>query len=260
MKVLPRFAVALGLMALFFAASPALAEEAGGRDAEFKEWQGMFAKRGESLKAHKAAMVRIRELSDKYGDDYELQWQCSRAFYYFSERYQKEREDLIRAAKMAKLGTLCGQRAKKADPRAFDGRYWHLANHVRVVAAESQVKALRMAKDVKAQLDRLVADHPKRVEAQMMLGGLFRVLPGFPVSFGDPKKSLEMLLAAEKVGPGFAELVIEVAETCVVLGDKARAIEYYQKTLTAPGYEGMDFELLDARTYAQKRIAELSAP
>lgn len=245
-------------LSFVFAASPTFAQGASGRDAEFKAWQGLFAKRSESLKDHKAAMLKIRELADKYTDDYEIQWQCSRAFYYFSERYQKEREDLIRAAKMSKIGTLCGKRAKKANPKGFDGAYWHLANHVRVVAAESQVKALRMAKEVRAKLDKLIAAHPKRVEAQMMLGGLYRVVPGFPVSFGDPKKSLDMLLAAEKIGPGYAELVIEIAETYVVLGDTAKAKAYYQKTLTAPGYESMDFELKDARTYAKKRIKELS--
>jgi len=229
----------------------------GDRDAAWKTWQEHFALRSKSLKAHKTAMVELAKLADSWPNDYEIQWQCARAFYYFSERYQKEQEDMIRAAKMSRFGTRCGDRAMKIDPNGFEGRYWRLTNWVRVKASEGEVKALAEVKTVKAILEKLMADHPSRVEGFMMLGGMYRVLPGFPVSFGDPKKGLELLLQGEsKEGPKH-ELLIEIAEAYVVLGDNAKAIDYYAQAAKAPGYPGMDFEELDAHTYAEKRIAEL---
>jgi tetratricopeptide (TPR) repeat protein len=227
------------------------------RDSAWKTWQDLFAQRSKGLKPHKFAMVELAKLADRFPDDYEIQWQCARAFYYFSERYQKEQEDLIRAAKMSRFGARCGDRAMKVDPKGFEGRYWRLTNWVRVKASEGEVKALAEAKTVKGILEKLIADHPMRVEAFMMLGGMYRVLPGFPVSFGDAKKGLELLLEGQtKEGPKH-ELLIEIAEAYVVLGDKAKAIEFYGKAATVPGYPGMDFEELDAHTYAEKRIAEL---
>lgn len=227
------------------------------RDAAWKAWQEQFAQRSKGLKPHKKAMVELAKLADAFPTDYEIQWQCARAFYYFSERYQKEQEDLVRAAKMSKFGARCGDRAMRIDPKGFEGRYWRLTNWVRVKAAESEVKALAEAKNVKSILEKLIADHPNRVEGFMMLGGMYRVLPGFPVSFGDAKKGLELLLEGQsKDGPKH-ELLIEIGEAYVVLDDKAKAIEYYQKAAKAPGYPGMDFEELDAHRYAEKRIAEL---
>lgn len=227
------------------------------RDAAWKAWQELFALRSKGLKPHKKAMVELAKIADAFPSDYEIQWQCARAFYYFSERYQKEQEDLIRAAKMSKFGARCGDRAMKVDPNGFEGRYWRLTNWVRVKASEGEVKALAEVKTVKVILEKLIADHPERVEGFMMLGGMYRVLPGFPVSFGDPKKGLALLLEGEaKEGPKH-ELLLEIAEAYVVLGDKAKAIDFYAKAAKAPGYPGMDFEELDAHVYAEKRIAEL---
>jgi tetratricopeptide (TPR) repeat protein len=229
------------------------------RDTAFREWQALFAQRSKGLKEHKTAMVALAKLASAFPKDYEIQWTCSRAFYYFSERYQKEQEDLIRAGKMSKFGVACGDTAMAIDPNGFDGRYWRHVNYVRVLAAQSQTKALGEAKQFKATLEKLLADHPDRVEGWMALGAMMRVLPGFPVSFGDPKKGLELLLQGEsKEGPKH-ELLIEIAEAYVATGDKAKAIEYYGKAATAPGYPGMDFEELDAHTYAKKRITELQA-
>lgn len=263
----PRYLVRAILAAVFSlsvllpAATLAAAElvPVGDRDGDWAAWLQLFDQRSKSLKAHKKAMVELGKVADRYPDDYEIQWQCARAFYYFSERYQKEQEDLLRAAKMSKFGVRCGSRATKIDAKAFDGRYWRLTNWVRVMAAESQVKALAEAKKVKGILEALIADHPDRAEGYMMLGGMFRVLPGFPVSFGDPNKGLALLLeGTQKPGPKH-EIFIEVAEAYVALGDKAKAIEWYGKANEAAGYPGMGFEEEDAHTYAKKRIEELRA-
>ena len=234
-------------------AAPSAAE----RDADWAAWLELFGKRSTGLKAHKEAMKELVTLADKYPGDYEIQWKAARAFYYFSERYQKEREDLGRAAKMSKRGAVYGQRARKIKPKGYDGRYWHLTNYVRVVAAESQIKAMREAKSVAEKAQALIADEPKRCEAYMILGGLFRVLPGFPVSFGDTKKALETLKKAEAQGGLTTECLIELAETYVALDDTEQAIAYYEKAAKASGYPEMGFEEEDAHTYSRKRIAEL---
>lgn len=248
------------VFATAFAADDGEPEEPGGdRDAEWAAWQALWNERSTSLRAHKRAMVELRRLADAHEDDYEIQWKCARAFYYFSERYQKEQEDLVRAVKMSKVGEMCGRRAMEIDPRGFEGRYWGMSNRVRVLAGESKARALREAREFKRLAERLIADHPDRQEGYMALGGMYRVLPGFPVSFGDSAKSLELLLEGEKRGTPQVEILIEVAETYVVLGNKPKAIEYYRRVDTAPGYPEMDFEREDARIYARKRIEELNA-
>ncbi len=256
------------LALLFGVATPATADEPSSgadeaqasedkRDKQWSQWERMFARRGESLELHQRAMGRLTSLVDEYPDDYEIQWKCARAFYYFSQRYEKEQDDLGRAIQVTRHGLRCAERAVRANPRDFEGKYWRLMHQVRVTAGESQLRALREAAKFVKTLEQLVEEHPDRAEARMMLGGLYRVLPGPPVSFGNNRRSLDILKEAEKIGPVRAELALELAETHKALGNTEKARAYYLKATKAPGYPGMDFELEDARRYGREMYEKL---
>lgn len=226
------------------------------RDADWKAAMDLWKGRA-SMKVHKEAMKVLAKVAEAYPKDYEIQWKTARAYYYFSQRYEREQGDIPRAAKLSKFGAAFANRALAAKDGGYEARYWFIMNYVRVVAAESQLKAMREAKGVRERLEKMIADEPGRFEAYMMLGGLMRALPPFPVSFGDTRKSLEILQKGEKASPDNPELLLELAETYKALGDTAKAREYYQKAATAPSPPEMDFETEDAHTYAKKMLTEL---
>lgn len=259
-------------MQLLFASFDAGAQETGGVGSIFKksidagygltleakanrlaEAEEFYRKRAD-LKLHHKALHAFASLADDFADDYELQWKTSKYYYYLAGRYK---DDTEKSLPFYKLGAKYGKQAMKAKPDGYDGKYWWMINFVHTTLGESKLKILAESKKIKAECEELIKLDPKRHEAYMLLGGMYRSLPGFPIAWGDNEKSLELLLKAEKLAPDDAELLIEIAESYVALGKKDLAVKYYEKAAKTPDIPGMEFECEDARLYSKKRIEEL---
>jgi len=257
---------------ILFAGLDLFAQETGGVGAVFKKsvdaGQGLtpeakakrmaeaeeFYKKRADLNSHHKVLHAFAKLADDFADDYELQWRTSKYYYYLAGRYKEDNE---KALPYYKLGSKYGKRAMKAKPGGYDGKYWWMINFVHTTLGESELKILTESKKIKAVCEELIKLDPKRHEAYMLLGGMYRSLPGFPIAWGDNEKSLELLLKAEKHVPDDAELLIEIAESYVALGKKDPAVKYYEKAAKTPDIPGMEFECEDARVYSKKRIDEL---
>lgn len=216
-------------------------------------FKALLAER-KDLQKHIIAVTMFENMTKEYGHDYELLWTASRLFYYLAQRFK---EDKKKSISYNQKGVKYGKMAFDINSKGYDGRYWWAMNYVLTAVDEGVITILKVSKQIKLFLEKMIKDEPNRFEAYMMLGGMYRSLPGFPIAWGDNDKSLELLKKAEKIASNNPELLIEIAETYVELDQEDEAKQYYLKASKAPAPEGMEFETEDAHNYARKRIKEI---
>lgn len=256
MRSIPKFVAAVvATSMLVLVALPVLAQE-DTPEAALAQAMEIYNKRTD-LRSFGAAVKKLKAVADKYPSYYDAQWKLSRAYYYLSQRYEKRKDDIPTAAKLSKIGSAYGKKALKIKPKGYDGLYWQLANEVRVVAAESKIRAFSMAGEVMATLHGMIKAEPNRFEAYMVLGGMYRVLPGPPLGKGDMKKALELVKKAEELAPTDPEVLLELAETYLAMDDTTTAKLYYEKAAKAPSPPEKDFETEDAHEYAVDQLKKL---
>jgi tetratricopeptide (TPR) repeat protein len=110
---------------------------------------------------------------------------------------------------------------------------------------------------VARHLERLVKRHPKRAKAYLLLGAIYRELPGWPISIGDEKRSLKLLERGLPYAKKNAEYLLEVAATYAALDREDEARATYQKAARGSAPPHLIWERDDARAWARKMIAEL---
>ncbi len=223
------------------------------RDELFAQAKKIYDKR-DSLMMHKSAAESFSALAKAYPEDKELQVWCARTAYYTAHRI----EDAGLKKKVAGWGVQCANRVKKKSPEDYDGRFWWLMCRFKGEQASSILRALEHAPMIRTFLAEMVKDEPKRAEAYMALGAIYRGLPGPPVSFGDLAKGLQLLEKANRLEPNNAEILLELAGAYADDGqtDKARKL-YNQCISRGKGPKDLAWETQDARDYAKKMLAEL---
>lgn len=245
--------VAVGIAA---DATAALAEGGGAgaeRDALFEKAKAIYAKR-DSLMVHKDAAEAFAGLAERYPDDKELQIWCARTAYYAAHRI----EDSKLRKKVSDRGVVCAKRVTERKADDYDGRFWWIMCRYKGEQASSMLRALDQAPVVRNYLAKMVKDAPSRPEAYMVLGAVYRGLPGPPVSFGDKAKALELLKKADELAPKNAEILLELAGGYADVGETEKARAAYRECIDhGTGPADLAWETRDAREYAKKMLAEL---
>ena len=220
------------------------------------EWDGLMTvyKQRASLTKHQEAAKKSVELARKYPKDRDLQLFCAMTAYYCAHRLlDKEKEK----KKVAVAGLECAQRVVDANDKDYDGRYWASMTSFKSKSADGIRAALKEATRIKAYLEQMKKDEPKRFEAYMMLGTLYRELPSF-LTWGDPKKGVELLEEAKKLAPKDPEVLLELAAAYAKVKRKDEARTTYNKCINdskAPKHRA--WETQDAIDYAKKMLKEL---
>lgn len=245
-------AVTACAIALATIAGPAHAEES--RDARLAKAMKLHDARA-SYDKHKAAALAFAELAKDFPDDRELQLWCARTAYYMAHRAQQPKQKV----RIAKRGVECAARMTKANPEDYDAQILHLLTQFRQKAAEGVGDALSIAPKIRDVLMRLVKTKPKRYEAYMMLGVMYRELPGLPLSFGNSDTAVKLLEKAEKLAPKDAEVLLELAMAYDKVGRTDDARKAYQVCINeSPARPPTVWETKDAKSYAKKMLAELN--
>jgi len=205
-----------------------------------------------ALEQHKAAATKIADLADKYPGDREAQMFCARTAYYCAHRLEGKEQKNV-----ALRGYACAQRIVKTDPKDYDGRYMSAMTLFKSRVAEGIGAALKESKSVKAYLESMIKDEPKRYEAYMLLGALYRDLPGV-ISWGDVDKSVELLEKGAALAPLDPEILLELAQSYAKAGRKEDAKRTYRKCIDeGKGHKDLEWETQDAKDYAKKMLKEL---
>ncbi len=243
---------ALLILAAILLALPALAQEKTPK-AELDALLAVYKQR-ESLDKHKESVALAAKLAKTYPGDKEIQIFCAQTAYYCAHRLlEKEKQK----KKVALVGLECAKRIVDKDPKDYDGRFWASMTSFKSKSADGIKAALKEANKIKVYLEEMKKDEPKRPEAYMMLGTLYRELP--PVlTWGNPQKGLELLVKADELSPNDPEILLELAAAYAKVGDKEKARATYKKCIHDSRVpRNRDWETEDARQYARKMLKEL---
>jgi len=219
------------------------------------EWLAFLAvyDRRADLEVHRRAVLMAAELAERYPESRAMQVFCARTAYYCAHRLKDSRAK----AGMAALGVEAAARVLAADPADYDGRYWRGMNSFKARESEGLTAALREARQVKELLTDMIAAHPDRFEAYMILGALYRELPPL-VSFGDKKKALRLLEKGAALAPNDPEMLLELAAGYRKVGRKGEAKVTYRRVIDeCPAAPFAEWETEDARQYARKKLKKL---
>ncbi len=206
------------------------------------------------LAQHVKAAEAMAALAEKYPEDKERQVWCSRTSYYAAHRI----EDASVKSKVAGRGVDCAKRITALNKTDYEGRFWWLMTRFQAEQARGVTKALGAAPSITALLAKMIKDNPKRAEAYMVLGAIYRALPAPPISIGDQDKALRLLEESAKLAPDNAEVLLELAQAQADLGQKEKARATYRHCIDrGTGPPNMDWETRDAKDYAKKMLAKL---
>jgi len=220
-------------------------------DDEWKSFYAVYEKRA-ALAKHKEALGLLVDLASRYPGEKRVQVLCAMTAYSYAHRLDDKGR-----VEAARKGIPCAERILERDKKDYDGRFWHAMTTFKAKSAEGIRAALKESTRVRKYLEEMIKDEPDRFEAYMLLGSLYRELP--PVlTWGDPKKGLEILEKGTGLKPDDPEILLELAAAYAKVGEKEKARATYLKCINdSKSPKDRTWETEDAREYARKMMKEL---
>ncbi|WP_324716534.1 tetratricopeptide repeat protein [Carboxydochorda subterranea] len=202
----------------------------------------------------------LEELREAYGlykeaaagdpGSYEAAWKAGRAAWQLAEWLPKAEKRPV-----LEEGRDLAKRAVDLDPRGVDGHYWHGVLIARVGEERGILASLFMVGDVVREMEATLDLDPRHAGAHYVLGTLYRVVPGWPLSVGDKKKAVTHAEQAVRYAPNDVLYRLGLAEAYEAVGDRERAVRTYREVLTMEGKDPRNDEAY--REKARKRLREL---
>jgi tetratricopeptide (TPR) repeat protein len=243
----------VGIFAAALLALPAAARGEGKpTQAEWDALKEVYKQRAKLAK-HKEAAKAAADLAAKYPDDKDTQIFCAMTAYYCAHRIKDDEEKKTTAL----TGVECARRVTDKSPKDYDGRYWGAMTTFKSREAEGIMAALNEAGKIKGFLEEMIKDEPDRYEAYMLLGAMYRDVPGV-ISWGDNAKAIWMLEKAATLAPTDPEVLLELAAAYDVAGRPEEARKTYRKCIDeSKAPKDRSWETEDAKDYARKKLKEL---
>lgn len=194
-------------------------------------------------------------------------WQFARATF---DRADFAANDKERAA-LAQQGIDACRQVLARDPKAAAAHYY-LAMNLGQLARTKSLGALKLVREMevefKASID--LNDHLDFGGPSRSLGMLYRDAPGWPTSIGSKRKARSCLEDAVKIGPGFPENHLVMAETSLKWHDldgarlELDALDKLwpdaQKSFTGDLWERDWADWTERRDAVRKKLSEVSGP
>jgi tetratricopeptide (TPR) repeat protein len=165
-------------------------------------------------------------------------------------------DDASRAGYYEK-GLTYAEKLLAQQPGEAAGHYWKALN-LSGIADVNRLRGLKLLPQIMDELKRSLAldETYDQAGAHRVLGRIYFEAPGWPISVGDRKKSLEQLTAAVRLAPGNSTNHLYLAETLLAMGEKARAREELEKALQARRHaispQGLEEDHRKARSLLEK--------
>ena len=161
--------------------------------------------------------------------------------YYWSGEYAEPEDKLFYYEK----GVEYGEQGVEADEDSLEANFWLSVNWGSYGYEKGIMKSLSLIKPIKEKAEKCI-----EIDDTYFYGGPWRVLgrlynkaPGFPISIGDNKKSLECFEKALEFGPKFYLNHLFIAELYISDRKKDKAREHLEWVVEAelnPNHEDED--------------------
>jgi tetratricopeptide (TPR) repeat protein len=128
------------------------------------------------------------------------------------------------------------------SPTQAEAMIWEaivLSGYAKAKGGLGALKYAEQARDLLLASEKL---NPQAMHgsAYTTLGSLHYKVPGWPIGFGDKKKARAYLEKALQINPSGIDPNYFYADFLLAQGDKAAAIEYFNKALAAPARPGRE--------------------
>ena len=222
---------------------------------KFKKAKKIYDQRTH-LKNHKQAFTYFVDLAQAYPKSLKAQLWCIKTSYYLGHRLRDLDSKTMKTI-FAK-GMTCRKRMLKNHARKEEAQIWAILMRFKHIIATSTLPPIGEIEKVAHQLEKMVKKKTKSHFPYMMLGAIYRELPGWPISIGDDKKSMEFLKKGQTLAKKNAEYLLELAATQTALDQDDLARKTYQTCIKqGTGHPELQWEAGDARRWAKKMLADL---
>ena len=208
------------------------------------------------LKKHKQAFSSFVDLADQYPKSLKAQLWCIKTSYYLGHRLRD-----LDSKKMKTIfakGMACRKRMLKTHAQKEEAQIWAILMRFKHIIATSTLPPIGEIEKVARQLEKMVKKKTKSHFPYMMLGAIYRELPGWPISIGDDQKSMDFLKKGQTIAKKNAEYLLELAATQTALDQEDLARKTYQTCIKqGTGHPDLQWEAGDARRWAKKMLADL---
>lgn len=124
----------------------------------------------------------------------------------------------------------------KDNPEAMEPIIWQAIIISTNAAYQSPFKALESIKTAKKLLERSIKTDPTALDgaAQVTLGTLYYMTPGWPISFGSEEKAKSLFKTALTINPNTIDSNYFYADYLLTQGDVKTAQTYFQRAIESP--------------------------
>ncbi|HHY09660.1 MAG TPA: hypothetical protein GX528_03745 [Firmicutes bacterium] len=161
--------------------------------------------------------------------DGEALWLMAKAHLYLGDEIEEGKLAVFEAGKEY------AEQAIEILPESADAHYWLAALIGRAGQTRGILSSLFMVRPMKDALDRTLELDDTYADAYWVLSQLYHQAPGFPLSIGSKKHSLENAKIAVSFEPDNVEFLLQLAKSLDYNGEKEAAIATLNELLGLPG-------------------------
>ncbi len=167
-------------------------------------------------------------------------------YYQSSESQQKQQYPQL----LEKAAQLAGQHPNAAEPKI-----WQATILATTASFQQPLAALATISEAKLLLEEAIRLNPTALEgvAYLTLGTLYYMVPGWPVSFGDPQKAEQLLKTSLRINPNGIDANYFYADYLLQQDRIGEAESYFRKAAQLPIRKQQP--LADSQLQHQARLA-----
>lgn len=176
--------------------------------------------------------------------DGEAMWLMAKAHLYLGDRIEDGQMEILEAGKSY------AEAAIELLPNSPDPYFWQASLTGRIGQARGIMSSLFMIRPMKDSLDRALELDKNYADAHWALSQLYQLAPGFPISIGNKKSSLQHAEKALQLNPANLDYQLQFAMALEHNGQKQEAIKVLEALLADPKLKDDPEILADAeKTY-----------
>lgn len=197
-----------------------------------QEAKSDYERRAEEGKAHQALELYQQVLRID-PNHYEALWNSAQCYYWLGEQLPKDQKEQRRS--LFTSGLDMAKRAKEVSPDSPEGHFWYGVLLGDVSYIRGICESLASVNPIIQSMEKVLSTNPKQGFAYHVLGMLYRMAPGWPLSCGNLDKSLKYAKLAVQCRPDSVLVHLGLAQSLLAKGQKDQAKETLIAALTLPG-------------------------